>query len=181
MLRLPCPADARRIGRFPRPQSQAGGAATAGNPLFRLVPLRFGKQNAVPPFEQQSGPIREVRFQYKSDGTSDGSVHQVWVPRGVNTDPTIPNCALSQPDFSQTSNLSFRIPLEMLGLGLIDSIQDTAILANVNATAGQRSPLGIGPSPGALLQRGEMRVGRRSSEIPRAIYRLHGCHVNTTV
>src|SRR5258708_34631089 len=34
------------------------------NPLFRLVPLRFGKKNVVPVFEQQYGPIREVRFKY---------------------------------------------------------------------------------------------------------------------
>src|SRR5215831_13790851 len=43
------------------------------NPLFRLVPNRFGKRNVVPSFEQQFGPIREVRFKFKPDGTPDGS------------------------------------------------------------------------------------------------------------
>src|SRR5215472_2229474 len=32
------------------------------NPMFRLVPFRFGRRNVVPSFEQQYGPIREVRF-----------------------------------------------------------------------------------------------------------------------
>lgn len=38
------------------------------NPMFRLVPNRFGKQNVVPSFEEQYGPIREVRFRYNRDG-----------------------------------------------------------------------------------------------------------------
>lgn len=47
------------------------------NPMYRLVPYRFGKQNKVPSFEQQYGPIREVRFRYKPDGARDGGVHQL--------------------------------------------------------------------------------------------------------
>jgi hypothetical protein len=50
----------------------------AENPQFRLVPHRFGRQNVVPSFETQYGPIREVRFRYKPDGTRDGGVHQLW-------------------------------------------------------------------------------------------------------
>ena len=117
------------------------------NPLFRLVPLRFGKKNVVPVFEQQYGPIREVRFKYKPDGTRDGSVHQLWVVTGITTDPTLTNCSLTQPDFAdqlKAGNLSFRIPLQMFGLGLIDSIQDREILARFAATATQRAALGIG-------------------------------------
>jgi hypothetical protein len=121
------------------------------NPLFRLVPLRFGKQNVVPSFELQYGPIREVRFKYKADGvTRDGSVHQLWVVTGITRDPTIPNCALTQPNFAAqyaAGNLSFRIPLQMLGLGLIESIQDQTILANFNGTASARAALGIGGHP----------------------------------
>jgi Di-haem oxidoreductase, putative peroxidase len=47
----------------------------------------------------------------------------------------------------QAGNLSFRIPLQMLGLGLIDSIQDREILRRFNATADQRSGLGIAGHP----------------------------------
>jgi len=120
------------------------------NPMFRLVPFRFGKQNKVPSFEQQYGPIREVRFKYNPDGTRDGGVHQLWVVRGITNDQTIPHCAIQQPDFEAElakGNLSFRIPSPMLGLGLIESIQDREILARQAATAGQRADLGIAGHP----------------------------------
>jgi hypothetical protein len=137
-------------GGFLVPNPGQGTPQKPENPMFRLVPLRFGKQNVVPSFEQQFGPIREVRFQYNPDGTRDGSVHQLWVVTGITTDPTIPNCAITQPDFAgqlKAGNLSFRIPLQLFGLGLIDSIQDQTILASFNNTASARSPLGIGGMP----------------------------------
>jgi hypothetical protein len=118
----------------------------AENPQFRLVPHRYGRENIVPSFEKQYGPIREVRFKHKPDGSADGGVHQLWTVRGSTNDPTIPNCALHQPDFEEEAkagNLSFRIPLQMMGLGLIESIQDREILARHEATAAQRAALGI--------------------------------------
>jgi CxxC motif-containing protein (DUF1111 family) len=132
------------------------------NPQFDLIPHRFGKQNIAPNFEQQYGPVREVRFLYQvdSDGNflrdangnliADGGVHQLWVVRGIQNDPTIPHCSLTQPDFEkqvQQKNVAFRIPLPMLGLGLIDSIQDREILAHQSATASQRQALGIAGHP----------------------------------
>lgn len=122
----------------------------AENPQFRLVPHRYGRQNIIPSFQQQYGPIREVRFRYKPDGTRDGGVHQLWTVRGSTNDPTIPNCALIQPDFAaqaKAGNLSFRIPLQMTGLGLIESIQDREILAQHDATAFLRALLGIEGRP----------------------------------
>ena len=132
------------------------------NPMFRLFPFRFGKQNVVPSFEQQFGPIREVRFVYKVDDAGnilrddngnpipDGGVKQLWVVKGISNDPTIPNCSLRQPDFAKQAanrNVAFRIPLQMLGLGLIESIQDREILARQAAAASQRQALGIGGRP----------------------------------
>src|SRR5450631_4352052 len=122
----------------------------AENPQFRLVPHRYGRQNVVPHFEHQFGPIREVRFKHKPDGTPDGGVHQLWTVRGSTNDSTIPNCALTQPDFAaeeKAGNLAFRIPLQMLGLGLIESIQDREILGHHNATAALRASLGITGHP----------------------------------
>ena len=133
-------------GGFIVPNPGQGTPMPPENPLFGLVPHRFGKQNVVPSFEQQFGPIREVRFKFKPDGTRDGGVHQLWVVTGINNDPTIPNCSIVQPDFASqfsAGNLSFRIPLQMTGLGLIDSIQDREILGHFNATASQRAALGI--------------------------------------
>jgi hypothetical protein len=137
-------------GGFLVPNPGQGTPMQPENPLFRLVPLRFGKQNTVPSFELQYGPIREVRFQYNADGTRDGSVHQLWTVKGITRDPTIPNCALTQPNFAaqnSAGNLSFRIPLQILGLGLIESIQDQTILASFNNTANQRAALGITGHP----------------------------------
>jgi hypothetical protein len=132
----------------PNPGQQV--ALPPENPMFRLVPFRFGKQNKVPSFEQQYGPIREVRFKRNPDGTRDGGVHQLWVVRGIQNDSTIPSCAIVQPDFEAElarGNLSFRIPSPMFGLGLIESIQDREILAQHAATAPQRRSLGITGHP----------------------------------
>ncbi len=48
---------------------------------------------------------------------------------------------------TRSGNLSFRIPLQMTGLGLIESIQDREILARHDATAAQRAALGITGHP----------------------------------
>ncbi len=137
-------------GGFLVPNPGQPKASPPENPMFRLVPLRFGKKNTVPSFEEQYGPIREVRFKYKPDGTRDGGVHQLWVVTGIKTDPTIKQCSIVQPDFEAelgNGNLSFRIPLQMTGLGLIESIQDREILAKQAATAQPRAALGITGHP----------------------------------
>src|SRR6202045_3636565 len=122
----------------------------AENPQFRLIPHRYGRQNVVPSFEHRFGPIREVRFKHKPDGTPEGGVHQLWTVRGSINDSTIPNCSLTQPDFEaeyKNGNLAFRIPLQMTGLGLLESIQDREILSQHDATASLRAPLGITGQP----------------------------------
>src|SRR5262249_12291733 len=137
-------------GGFLVPNPGEKKAQSPENPMFRLVPQRFGKQNVVPSFEAQYGPIREVRFRYKPDGTRDGGVHQLWTVRGIKNDPTISNCAIVQPDFETEyakGNLSFRIPLQMTGLGLIESIQDREILARHDATTAPRAALGVAGHP----------------------------------
>jgi CxxC motif-containing protein (DUF1111 family) len=129
------------------------------NPQFDLIPHRFGKQNVVPAFEGQLGPIREVRFIYKVDPATgnfltdanknlipDGGVHQLWIVKGIQGDTTIKKCAITQPTFAtqvQQGNVAFRIPLPMLGLGLIDSIQDREILAR-QALAQQNGTASLG-------------------------------------
>jgi hypothetical protein len=137
-------------GGFLVPNPGQGTPQQPENPMFRLVPNRFGKKNVVPSFETQYGPIREVRFPFFPDGTRDGSVHQLWVITGINNDPTIPGCSITQPDFAtqlKSGNVAFRIPLQLFGLGLIDSIQDAEIMNSFTATASQRSTLGIAGHP----------------------------------
>ena len=50
-------------------------------------------------------------------------------------------CNLTQPDFSNSSNIIFRIPTPTFGLGLIEAIQDTTLVQNVAQSASAR--LGI--------------------------------------
>jgi CxxC motif-containing protein (DUF1111 family) len=75
------------------------------------------------------------------------------VGRDTNTDgrddPIVAGCTdalLPQPDFEREvaeNNISFRIPLQMFGMGLIDSIPDKEILKRHDATAAQRGVVGI--------------------------------------
>jgi CxxC motif-containing protein (DUF1111 family) len=106
----------------------------------------------VPNFITQYGPIREVRFQKNADGTPDGGVHALFTIVG-RSDTGTTSCSaamLPQPDFEtqyRNGNLSFRIPLQLFGLGLIEAIQDATILNNSGSTASLRAPLGIGGMP----------------------------------
>jgi CxxC motif-containing protein (DUF1111 family) len=95
-----------------------------------------------------------VRFQRKPDGTPDGGVHQLFTIVGrSDIGASASGCTASvlpQPDFDtefRKGNLSFRIPLQMFGLGLIEAIQDRTILSNSAATASLRAAPGIGGIP----------------------------------
>ena len=146
----------------------------AQNPQFDLVPHRFGRQNVVPSFETKFGPIREVRFKFNPDGTRDGGVHALWTQKGDISDPFNGNCQAQQPDFATEfakGNLSFRIPLQLFGLGLIESIEDTEILAHHTASASQRARLGITGHPNRSGNDGTiMRFGWKAQNKSLAIF-----------
>ena len=136
----------------PNPQDPVPRYRKPENPMFDLIPHRKGGQNYVPSFISQYGPIREVRFQRKPDGTPDGGVHALFTIVG-RSDIGAPGCTaadLPPIDFEseyRKGNLSFRIPLQTFGLGLIEAIQDRTILSSSAATASLRAPLGIGGIP----------------------------------
>jgi hypothetical protein len=133
----------------PNPQDPANKQRKPENPMFDLIPHRKGGQNHVPSFITQYGPIREVRFQRRPDGTPDGGVHALFTIVG-RSDIGAPGCtvaALPPTDFEtqfRQGNLSFRIPLQTFGLGVIEAIQDQTILSNSASSASLRGPLGIG-------------------------------------
>jgi len=62
----------------PNPQDPPNKRRTPENPMFDLIPHRKGATNAVPSFIERYGPIREVRFARKPDGSPDGGVHQLF-------------------------------------------------------------------------------------------------------
>ncbi len=136
----------------PNPQDPPNRRRKPENPMFDLIPHRKGGQNYVPSFITQYGPIREVRFQRKPDGTPDGGVHALFTIVG-RSDIGAPGCSaanLPPTDFEtqyHNGNLSFRIPLQTFGLGLVEAIQDLTILENSAATLALRGPLGIGGIP----------------------------------
>ena len=76
--------------------------------------------NQLPEFILSNGPVREVRFISKPDGTPDGGVHDLFTIAG-RTDA--PGCVDAQPDFATAvanNNAIFRIPTPMFGAGLVE-------------------------------------------------------------
>jgi len=136
----------------PNPQDPVSKRRKPENPMFDLIPHRKGAVNQVPSFITQYGPIREVRFQRNPDGTPDGGVHALFTIVG-RSDIGSSGCTaadLPPVDFEteyRKGNLSFRIPLQTFGLGLIEAIQDMTILNNLASTASLRAPLGIAGIP----------------------------------
>jgi hypothetical protein len=106
-----------------------------------------GAGNDVPSFIKKDGPVREARFQFNQDGTADGGVHALFTITGRND---APGCFLQQPDFRTAvarQNVIFRIPTPLFGAGLIEAIDDDAILANLMAHSARKYGLGIRGRP----------------------------------
>ena len=127
-------------------QPAVGGTSPAVNPQV-AVATKDGATNHVPSFITVDGPVREVRFKFKHDGSRDGGVHDLFTIAGR---ADAPGCVLAQPDFKAEQvrhNLIFRIPTPLFGGGLIDAIPDSAILANMAAEQSARAAMGITGHP----------------------------------
>jgi CxxC motif-containing protein (DUF1111 family) len=130
-------------------QPDAGGTSPAKNPLIAVATLN-GAKNTIPWFITPNGPVREARFKHGSGGAPDGEVHDLFVITGR---ADAPGCNIAQFDFLPAGtpltgkggnpNIIFRIPTPVFGAGLIESIPDSAILANLQANASVKSALGI--------------------------------------
>jgi CxxC motif-containing protein (DUF1111 family) len=116
-----------------------GGSSPPVNPQIAAA-TAMGARNHVPSFLSSTGPVREVRFKTKSDGTPDGGVHDLFVISGRSD---AQGCSIQQEDFSNASNLSFRIPTPTFGAGLIEAITDTTLRNNLAANAAMKAALGI--------------------------------------
>jgi len=137
-------------------QPNMGGSSPAKNPLPDVA-LLAGAKNTVPWFIAPNGPIREARFK-KSNGIPDGGVHDLFVITGRSD---AAGCNIAQPDFLPAGNpltgqggnpnIIFRIPTPTFGAGLIESIADSAILANMQANAAEKRAMGISGHANAHL------------------------------
>ncbi len=116
-----------------------GGSSPPVNPQIAAA-TAMGARNHVPSFLSSTGPVREVRFKTKPDGTPDGGVHGLFVISGRSD---AQGCSIQQEDFSNASNLSFRIPTPTFGAGLIEAIQDSTLRSNLAANAAIKAALGI--------------------------------------
>jgi CxxC motif-containing protein (DUF1111 family) len=136
-------------------QPMIGGSTPAHSPAEKIA-HRLGGTNTVPSFEEPDGPFREVRFKFHADGSRDGGVHSLFTLQG-RTDT--PGCTLDQPDFEKAvrdRNIAFRIPLQLFGLGLIESIQDSAIIANLSRERDAKRALGIAGHPSVIPNNGRI-------------------------
>jgi CxxC motif-containing protein (DUF1111 family) len=124
-----------------------GGSSPAINPQI-AVAIDQGAINQIPSFITANGPVREALFPYTADlKQADGGVHALFTITGRGD---AQGCNLAQPNFQQAAasgNLIFRIPTPIYGGGLIESISDSAILANVNSQASAKQQWGIGGRP----------------------------------
>jgi CxxC motif-containing protein (DUF1111 family) len=124
-------------------QPAVGGTSPAVNPQV-AVATRLGANNVVPPFVTVDGPVREARFVKKPDGTPDGGVHGLFVISGRSDAPSA--CRIVQDNFAAAvaaNNVIFRIPTPLFGLGLVETVRDSALRASLSAGAGRKSSLGI--------------------------------------
>jgi CxxC motif-containing protein (DUF1111 family) len=125
-----------------------GGSSSPTNPLFGIYQL-MGATNTMPYFITTSGPTIVARFPYKSDGvTPDGGVHQMFT---ISNRTDAPGCTtMVQPDFTtaQANNdIIFRQTTPTYGTGLMELIQESDILANMNANLTLKQSLGITGHP----------------------------------
>jgi CxxC motif-containing protein (DUF1111 family) len=132
-----------------------GGTSPVINPQVEMA-KKEGATNDIPSFIKRDGPVREARFKHNPDGTPDGGVHALFTISGRGD---APGCFLQQPDFRNAvarQNVVFRIPTPLFGAGLIEAIDDDAILTNQRANRARKQDLGINGRPNTSGNDGTM-------------------------
>jgi CxxC motif-containing protein (DUF1111 family) len=126
-------------------QPTVGGSGAASNPQFQVIAngLVSGATNTIPSFITPNGPTREVRFPFffnangsPNTNAPNGGVEDLFTVSGRSD---AGSCSLGQPSFSvaqSTNNIIFRIPTPVFGAGLIENLDDSTLIANHTAQAG---------------------------------------------
>jgi CxxC motif-containing protein (DUF1111 family) len=125
-------------------QPAVGGSSPPSNPEFQVIAqgIASGSTNTLPSFITAHGPTLEVRFPFFTNSSGgpnrnapNGGVENLFTVSGRQD---AGNCNLQQPNFQQaqqSNNIIFRIPTPTFGLGLIENIDDSTLLANQQAQA----------------------------------------------
>jgi CxxC motif-containing protein (DUF1111 family) len=125
-------------------QPAVGGSSPSNNPEFQMLAagIASGATNTMPSFLTAHGPTLEARFPFfaKANGTPNtnapnGGVEDIFTVAGR---ADAGNCSLQQPNFAQAvqnHNIIFRIPTPTFGLGLVENIDDSTLIANQAANA----------------------------------------------
>jgi CxxC motif-containing protein (DUF1111 family) len=123
-----------------------GGSSPPVNPQVAFISKDGGK-DSLPSFLSVNGPVRETRFVRNADGSPDGGVHAIFTITGRTG---ANGCSLTQPDYDSQlarNNVIFRIPTPTFGLGLIEAIPDSAIIANASNNGSSKASLGVRGRP----------------------------------
>jgi CxxC motif-containing protein (DUF1111 family) len=125
-------------------QPAVGGSSPSNNPEFQVIAagIASGSTNSMPSFLSAHGPALEARFPFftKANGAPNttapnGGVEDIFTVSGR---ADAGNCSLQQPNFAQAvqnHNIIFRIPTPTFGLGLVENIDDSTLIANQAANA----------------------------------------------
>ncbi len=126
-------------------QPTIGGTGLPANPEAQVIANHVvsGATNSIPTFITPNGPTREARFPFffNSNGSvntssPNGGVEDLFTVSGR---PDAGNCSIPQPTFAaaqQANNIIFRIPTPVFGAGLLENLDDSTLLANQGAQAG---------------------------------------------
>src|SRR5215471_4171271 len=121
----------------------SGGSSPRQNPQLAMA-AAHGAINVIPSFLKPDGPVLAVRVKRSVGASEPGAVLPLFTVSG-RVDAS--QCAVDQPDFSDTANLSLRVPTPVFGAGFIDNISDTVILENRARESRAKAALGIRGRP----------------------------------
>jgi CxxC motif-containing protein (DUF1111 family) len=132
-----------------------GGSSPPINPQV-AVATKAGATNTVPSFITTDGPIRGALVKRSQGTIPAGSQPHLYTITGR---ADAPGCVLAQPDFDAllvADNLSFHIPLQLYGAGLIEAVDVATILINLASDFTLKQVLGIAGHPGGPFGLGRL-------------------------
>jgi CxxC motif-containing protein (DUF1111 family) len=140
----------------------AGGSSPFLNPQVAAA-NRDGAANTLPAFVAADRPVVDAFVRFRPDGTRDGRLLNLFTIAGRSD---APGCGLAQPDFAAelaSDNLGFRMPSPMFGAGLVEAIDEDAILANMASDRPRKQSLGIAGHPNTLANGTIGRLGWKAA------------------